>query len=97
MIRKDEFVKRFAAKGYTKKASGVIYDDFISVIFDALGEGEGVSMRGFGTFDIREHAAREVVAPSTGKRVKIPPYNVVRFIPGKALKKLVKTGIVTKE
>lgn len=92
MVTKEEFVKRFAQKGYTKKASGVIYDDFLSLVLEALGNGETISFRGFGSFEVKERAARETVLPSNGKRYKIPPYNVVKFTPSKNLKRLIKTG-----
>jgi len=44
--------------------------------------------RGFGTFELRERAARESVGLN-GERIKIPAYNQVHFVMGKALKRFV--------
>lgn len=43
-------------------------------------------LRGFGCFEVREHAARESVSFDK-KRITIPAYRSVHFTPGKMLKR----------
>lgn len=94
MIQKAEFVERLAKKGYTKHDAGIIAEDFIKTLEEALVEGESVMFRGFGTFDIRERASRESVDPRTQERITIPSYRSAHFTPGKLLKREIKEGII---
>lgn len=49
-------------------------------------EGDAVALVGFGTFDVRERAARTGRNPQTGKEINIPAAKVPGFRAGKALK-----------
>ncbi len=55
-------------------------------IGDALAKGEAVQLIGFGTFGVKERAAREGRNPRTGEVVKIKASKVPTFKAGKALK-----------
>ena len=57
---------------------------------DALAKGEAVQLMGFGTFSVKERAAREGRNPRTGETVKIAASKVPAFKAGKALKDKVK-------
>lgn len=94
MVQRDDFIDRLSKKGYTKHDAAVIMDDFIRTLEEALVEGESVMFRGFGTFDIRERAARESTSPRTKERIVIPPYRAPHFTPGKLLKRAIKEGII---
>ena len=62
----------------------------ISAIFDtmseALAKGEGIEIRGFGSFTIRHYTGRDGRNPKTGERVSIPPRKKPFFKVGKELK-----------
>jgi len=94
MIQREEFITRLSAKGYTKRDAGVIIDDFIRTLEEALVGGESVMFRGFGTFEVRERAARESMSPTTGEKVKVPAYRAPYFSAGKLLKREVKEGFI---
>jgi len=55
----------------------------------ALAEGEKVQLVGFGTFEVRERAAREGRNPRTKEVIQIPASKVPVFKPGKDFKDLV--------
>lgn len=89
MLQRDDFISKFAEKGYTKRDSGIILDDFIKTIEEALASGESVSFRGFGTFEVRDRAPRECLNPITKEHVVVPAYRGVHFTAGKTLKRAV--------
>ena len=64
--------------------------DLLNVILDeitlALSRQQRVALIGFGTFEVREHKARQGRNPQTGEPMTIPASNGVHFKPGKALK-----------
>ncbi|MBQ1962203.1 MAG: HU family DNA-binding protein, partial [Clostridia bacterium] len=45
-----------------------------------------VQIMGFGTFEVKDRAARTAVNPATGAKMDIPASKVVSFKAGKALK-----------
>jgi DNA-binding protein HU-beta len=47
--------------------------------------GERVALSGFGSFRVVERAEQKGRNPQTGKALKIPAHNVVKFRPGKKL------------
>ena len=55
-------------------------------ITDALASGKKVQLVGFGTFEVRERAAREGKNPATGETIQIEATKVPAFKAGKALK-----------
>ena len=58
----------------------------IAAVGDALAKGESVQLIGFGTFSVKERAAREGRNPRTGEVVKIKAAKTPSFKAGKALK-----------
>ena len=55
-------------------------------VTDSLKKGESVSLVGFGTFAIKERAARTGRNPQTGQPIEISAAKVPSFKAGKALK-----------
>lgn len=96
MIKRKEFIDRLSEKGYTKKDAGIIIDDIITTIEEALIEGETVSFHGFGTFEIAERAAKNVIDIHTKESKTVSPYKAVKFVVGKALKRAIKEGFIRK-
>jgi DNA-binding protein HU-beta len=74
----------------TKKDAQAAVDCVFSSITNALGNGDSVSLVGFGTFKVAERNARQGRNPQTGEEMYIPASKVPKFTAGKALKGAVK-------
>ena len=70
----------------SKAAAGRALDAFIASVTESLQQGDAVALVGFGTFDVRERAARTGRNPQTGKEIEISAAKVPGFRAGKALK-----------
>jgi len=93
MVTKDEFIERLSRKGYTKRDAGVIMDDFIKTLEEALVDGESVMFHGFGSFEIRERAERKSKGLNS-EDIVIPSYKTAHFTPGKRLRREIKEGLI---
>ncbi len=86
-MNKTELSAAVAEKtGMTKKDSEQAVSAVLSVIFDALVNGEKVQLTGFGTFECRQRAARLGRNPKTLEPIEVPAVRVPAFKPRKALK-----------
>jgi len=85
-MNKGELINAVAAAGLTKKDAGIAVDAVFNAIGDALAKGDAVQLIGFGTFGVKERAAREGRNPRTGETVKIAAAKVPSFKAGKGLK-----------
>ena len=86
-MTKSELIKAVAAKAdVTKKDAEIVVNAVFDVITDSLKDGEKVSMVGFGTFEIRERAARKGLNPRTVETIEIAAAKLPTFKAGKALK-----------
>ena len=90
-MNKTELVSAVAEKAeMTKKDAEKALSAVLGSIEAALATGDKVQLVGFGTFEVRERAAREGRNPQDPKKViKIPAKKVPVFRPGKALKEKV--------
>lgn len=59
---------------------------FMSTITTAMSEGQDITLVGFGTFSVKERAARTGRNPQTGKEIAIAAAKIPSFKPGKGLK-----------
>ena len=66
----------------TEAAVAVVFDS----VKDALVAGDKVQLVGFGTFAVKERAARSGRNPATGETITIAASKSVGFAAGKALK-----------
>ena len=73
-------------KDDAKKAVEALFE----TIKTTLAEGEKIQLVGFGTFEVRERAARTGRNPQTGEEIQIAAGKVPAFKPGKELKEAVK-------
>ena len=64
---------------------------FVDAIADALTRGEKVTVTGFGTFEVRDRAARMGRNPQTGAPLHIPATKTPAFKAGKGLKDAVRS------
>lgn len=86
-MNKNEFVTAIAEKsGLTKKDAEAALNAYTEVVTDALKAGDSVQLIGFGTFEVRERAARQGRNPHTGEAIEIAAAKAPAFKPGKALK-----------
>lgn len=71
-MNKTELVAAVAEKaGLSKKDAEKAVAAVIDAVVDTLKAGEKVQLVGFGTFEVKERAAREGVNPATGAKIKI--------------------------
>lgn len=87
-MTKAEFSAAVAEKAGLSKndAAGAVNAAF-ELIGDTLAKGEKLTFVGFGTFEVRERAAREGRNPrDPGKKIRIPAKKVPAFKAGKELK-----------
>jgi len=70
----------------TRREAEVVVNNILSAIGDALGRGERVELRGFGSFYTKERDARVGRNPKTGASVQVPAKIVPQFKPGKELR-----------
>jgi DNA-binding protein HU-beta len=74
----------------SKKGAACAIDATFDVITKTLKKGGGVTLVGFGTFEVRKRKARTGRNPQTGATIKIKASKVPAFKAGKALKDAVK-------
>lgn len=75
-----------AATGLTKKNAAAAVSATLDAVTATLTKGDKVQIAGFGTFEVRERAARVCKSPATGKLVNVEACKVPSFKAGKALK-----------
>ena len=86
-MNKTELVSAVAEKTeFTKKDAEKAINAVLEAVEEALAKGDKVQLVGFGTFEVRERAARTGRNPQTGEEIKIEAAKVPAFKPGKALK-----------
>ena len=86
-MNKNEFVAAIAEKsGLTKKDAEAALNAYTAVVTDALKAGDSVQLIGFGTFEVRERAARTGRNPHTGEAMEIAASRVPAFKASKTMK-----------
>ncbi|BCD98080.1 HU family DNA-binding protein [Marinagarivorans cellulosilyticus] len=86
-MNKSELVDAIAASAdISKAAAGRALDAVTDSITNALKEGDQVALVGFGTFLVKDRAARTGRNPQTGQPIEIAAAKIPTFKPGKALK-----------
>ncbi|RCJ29985.1 DNA-binding protein [Nostoc punctiforme NIES-2108] len=89
-MNKGELVDAVAAKtNITKKQTDEIISAFLSVVTEAVANGEKVTLIGFGSFERRERSEREGRNPKTQEVMIIPATKVPAFSAGKQFKEKV--------
>ena len=88
-MNKGELIKAMADKaGFMNKDAAAAYEAFVATVTDALKAGDKVQLVGFGTFEVKEVAAKTGINPQTKEKVEIAACKkpVMKF--GKAYKDL---------
>lgn len=102
MVHKDELVTLLVQKGYvdwtskgckrryTKQRAKNAIDDVFELILELMAGGEDVMIRGFGTFEVKDRAARTSISPGDGESYYVEPFKGAAFYPGQRLKDVVR-------
>jgi integration host factor subunit beta len=76
----------------SKKDAETVVNTFLDCIIDSLNRNEGVELRGFGSFRIRDRGPRTGRNPRTGESVEVEAKRVPYFKVGKQLKEVLNGG-----
>jgi integration host factor subunit beta len=89
-MTKSELIEAIAARANLTKARA---EHVVNCVFDSMTEalvrGDGIQIRGFGSFALRPYRSYEGRNPLTGSSVEVPAKRVPRFKVGKELRELV--------
>jgi integration host factor subunit beta len=92
-MTKSELIEAIAARGDLTKARA---ETVVNCVFDAMTEalqkGEGIEIRGFGSFTVRPYKPYDGRNPRTGQPVPVPAKRLPFFKVGKELKELVNSS-----
>jgi integration host factor subunit beta len=97
-VTKSELIERISEKlklpnGKAEQIVNCVFDSMVR----ALQEGEGIEIRGFGSFTVREYKAYEGRNPRTGETVHVAPKKLPFFKVGKDLRERVNAAFAGKE
>lgn len=86
-MNKGELIEAVAAAADLSKSDATkAVEAFVDSVTRALKKGEQVSIVGFGSFSVKDRAARQGRNPKTGETINIKASRVPGFKAGKALK-----------
>jgi integration host factor subunit beta len=92
-VTKSELIDALAERGNLTKARAELV---VNCVFDAMTEalerGEGIEIRGFGSFTVRPYKPYSGRNPRTGEPVPVPAKRLPFFKVGKELKELVNSS-----
>lgn len=93
LMTKSELIDSLAQKSKITKSRA---EEVVNCVFDtmtaALERGEGIEIRGFGSFTVRSYKPYSGRNPRTGETVSVPNKRLPFFKVGKELKELVNNG-----
>ncbi|MCQ6288820.1 HU family DNA-binding protein [Bacillus cereus] len=89
-MNKTELIQKVAQEtGLKRPQASLAVDTLLESIQQALQNGDNVQLIGFGSFEVRERAAREGRNPQSGESITIPARKVPAFKAGKQLKEAI--------
>jgi integration host factor subunit beta len=89
-VTKSELIDAIAARGELSKARAEeVVNSLFEAMTDALRRGNGIEIRGFGSFSVRDYEGYEGRNPRTGEPVPVGPKRLPFFRVGKELRELV--------
>jgi integration host factor subunit alpha len=92
LTRMDLTEAVFREVGLSRNESSTLVESVLGHMSDALASGETVKISSFGTFSVRDKAARVGRNPKTGEEVPILPRRVMTFRPSHLMKDRVAAG-----
>jgi integration host factor subunit beta len=89
-MNKSELIEALAQDiGVPHREAAAITNTVIDTMTEALGRGESIEIRGFGSFVIKNYGSYEGRNPKTGKKIKVSPKKLPFFKVGKDLREQV--------
>jgi integration host factor subunit beta len=89
-VTKSELIERVAERAkLTKGRAELVVSTIFSTMVEALKRGDGIEIRGFGSFTVRQYKAYEGRNPRTGDTVHVAPKRLPFFKVGKNLRERV--------
>ena len=92
LTRMDLSEAVFRDVGLSRNESAQLVESVLAHVSDSLASGESVKISSFGTFNVRDKAARVGRNPKTGEEVPILPRRVLTFRPSHLMKERVAQG-----
>jgi integration host factor subunit beta len=93
-MTKSELIEAVAQRSnITKSRAELVVNCVFDAMTAALERGEGIEIRGYGSFTVRHYHAYDGRNPRTGKAVSVPEKRLPFFKVGKELKALVNQGM----
>ena len=92
LTRMDLSEAVFREVGLSRNDSADLVERVLSLMSDALVDGEQVKISSFGTFSVRDKAARIGRNPKTGEEVPIHPRRVLTFRPSHLMRQRIASG-----
>ena len=87
IVNKSELIEAVAGSAdISKAAAGRAIDAVVESVTNALKSGDQVTLIGFGTFSVKDRAARTGRNPQTGAEIQIAAAKIPSFKAGKGLK-----------
>ena len=72
MTKRELIAELAESRGMHPREARAVVDAIVHSIERALTDGEAVTLRGFGRFDVRPRASRNVRAPGSAQSVRVP-------------------------
>ncbi|MFZ5897163.1 MAG: HU family DNA-binding protein [Myxococcota bacterium] len=89
-MTKSELIEAIAARGeLTKARAEMVVNCVFETMTESLKRGEGIEIRGYGSFTVRPYKPYAGRNPRTGQPVPVPAKRLPFFKVGKELKELV--------
>lgn len=93
MTKADIVDKVANGTGLTKLETEAIIEGFLTTVIEALREGKGIEIRGFGSYKVKKKNARNARNPKSGQKVFVPEHFVPTFKFSKDFKEIVDAGM----
>ena len=92
-MTKSELIDAVAARGeLTKARAELVVNCVFDTMIEAMRQGEGIEIRGFGSLTVRPYRPYEGRNPRTGAPVEVPAKRLPFFKVGKELRELVNSS-----
>jgi len=93
-VNKSQLIEALSQEaGLSRTNAEFVVNEVFEAMSEALVQGEGVEIRGFGSFSIRKYDSYIGRNPRTGEKIEVQPKKLPFFKVGKELRERVKTKV----
>jgi len=93
-VNKSQLIEALSQEaGLSRTNAEFVVNEVFEAMSEALVQGEGVEIRGFGSFSIRKYDSYIGRNPRTGEKIEVQPVKLPFFKVGKELRERVKTKV----